>query len=276
VPSLERNHFLTKDNVRIYYEIRRNRLPCLVFLHGLGGNLTAWREEIKYYSSHGFSNIAIDLRGHGKSERPMSPSAYTFEKLANDVVQILEHENLKKYILVGHCYGGMVAMTAQALHPSLAQCLILVDSAHKLPWMARLFLNKIIAGPAISFLAQSLPDYRIEGEVNFSNFKGTGDWNFRRLASDILHTSLKSYLLNSRNLVGYDASELVKKIEIPTLIIEGRNDTVFPPSLAMDLNSRIKTSVTDFIPNANHILVINNPQELNREILNFLNLVDLK
>lgn len=67
-----------------------------------------------------------------------------------------------------------------------------------------------------------------------------------------------------------DANKLLDQIKVPTLVVEGANDTIFPPEIAHYLHKRIKKSELDIIPNANHILVLNNPQDLEKSIEGFL------
>ncbi|KKS18696.1 MAG: hypothetical protein UU77_C0070G0001, partial [candidate division WWE3 bacterium GW2011_GWC1_41_7] len=59
-------------------------------------------------------------------------------------------------------------------------------------------------------------------------------------------------------------------IKKPTLIIEGLNDKVFPPEVARKLNKNIIKSKLVLIPKANHIIVINNPKEIVKELITFL------
>lgn len=114
------------------------------------------------------------------------------------------------------------------------------------------------------------PNIAVYGHADFSQFIDTSDIDFKRLLSDMLHTSLKSYFTLCESLAGYNAKDLLDKISVPTLVVEGTNDTIFPPDIAEYLHQRIKTSQLDLIEGANHILVINNPKELEESIENFL------
>ena len=67
-----------------------------------------------------------------------------------------------------------------------------------------------------------------------------------------------------------DAKQLLDKISVPTLVLEGEEDSIFPPDIAEYIHKRIKKSQLEFIPNANHILVLNNPKELEKGIQSFL------
>lgn len=122
----------------------------------------------------------------------------------------------------------------------------------------------------INLLLKVVPDTKRKGHADFNKFIGTNDINFKRILSDISHTSLKSYLMLADNLINMDAKALLDRISVPTLVVEGKNDTIFPPEVAKYLHSRIKNSELDLIEEANHILVLNNPQDLEKSIHSFL------
>ena len=106
--------------------------------------------------------------------------------------------------------------------------------------------------------------------VDFNKFIGTGDWNFRRIYSDITHTSFKSWLFTYENLVNFNGVDILKKINKPVLIIEGKEDTIFNVLVARKIKKLVKRSRLEIIPSANHIIVVNNPEILEREILSFI------
>ncbi len=131
-------------------------------------------------------------------------------------------------------------------------------------------MENALIGKILGVAAKVLPDFHIEGHVDFSKFIGTADVDLRRFTSDVLHTSTRSYMLMAQKLTGYDGKRLLGKITIPTFIMEGEEDTIFPPDIAIYLAERIKKSDLEFIPDANHILVISNVSEVSVSIERFL------
>ncbi len=263
-------YFISFDGARIYYhKTVKDKNRWLVFLHGFGGDLTAWSKERAYFSKLGISTAAMDLRGHGLSDRSENSDFYNLENFAKDVKILLEKESINNAVIIGHCFGGMVSIYFQAQLPNNSKGLVLVDTGFKPPFISNNPVAKVFADYLIRLL-QSLPDIKVAGHADFNKFQGTNDINFRRILSDILHTSLRSYLMLSENLVNLDETRLLDKIQIPTLVIEGSKDSIFPPEIAKYLHKRIKTSELDLIEGANHILVINNPKELEESIQSFL------
>jgi len=261
------------DGTKIYYESHRpdNRgEKAVVFLHGLGGDLSAWDKEVEFFTSEGVPTVAIDLRGHGFSDRSEKKEFYKFANFTKDVLAVMHDAKFKEYCIVGHCFGGMVTLLLEGNNPKSAKNLILVDTGFKPPLLIEPLKNNPLLLWILEAFVANIPNLRLLGHADFSKYIGTKDIDFRRLTSDILHVSLRSYLLISENLFGYDASSLLSKISIPTLVIEGKMDTIFPPNIAIELSKRIKKSEIDFIDGANHILVTSNPLDLSREIERFL------
>ena len=121
-------HFQAKsltsfDNTKIYYEINHSNIKhrrTLIFLHGLGGDLADWSDEKKYFSKLGYKVIVLDMRGHGLSERKENFESYKFDCFVEDIVSLIKHEKLKKPVLIGHCFGGMVTMILAGKYPEIA------------------------------------------------------------------------------------------------------------------------------------------------------------
>lgn len=259
------------DGTTIYYEIDLSpHKKYLVFLHGLGGDLTAWNKERDGFRKLGYKTLALDLRGHGLSGRPKHIESYNMEYFTNDVIEILKKEKIEKPVIIGHCFGGMVTIALEGIHPGTSQALVLVDTSYKSPYFSGIVAHNILLNKIVSLITKHTPKKHLLKHTDYSKFFGTSDFDLKRILNDILHTSLRSYLLSVENILSYDAKTLLGKISVPTLIVEGANDLIFPPKVAEDLASRIKTAELDFIPNANHILVLNNPLDLVTTITRFL------
>ena len=100
----------SSDGTHINYEISRTKKNnhWLIFIHGAGGDLTAWRKERYFFHKKGYSTIAIDLRGHGKSERPKLLIDYSLDNFAQDVNTVLKHEKINNFSIISHCFGSMI------------------------------------------------------------------------------------------------------------------------------------------------------------------------
>lgn len=264
-------YFESFDGAKIYYhKTEKNNKLWLILLHGLGGDLTSWHKERSHFTRSGISTIAMDLRGHGLSERRNVADFYKFENFAKDVATLIEKEGLKNVVVVGHCFGGMVSIYFQSQFPKLSKGLILVDTSYKPTFFGKNFISKGLLNKMITLLLKFASTEKVKGHEKPDLFIGSSDLDLKRILSDMLHTSLKSYLMMFDSLINLDAKAMLDKIKVPTLVIEGAEDTIFPPKLAEDLKSRIKNSELELIEGANHIIVINNPKQLEQSIEGFL------
>uniref|UniRef100_A0A667Y1E4 Protein ABHD8 n=1 Tax=Myripristis murdjan TaxID=586833 RepID=A0A667Y1E4_9TELE len=78
---------------------------ALFFIHGVGGSLDIWGNQLDFFSRLGYEVIAPDLAGHGASSAPQIAAAYTFYALAEDIRLIFKRYARRRNILVGHSYG---------------------------------------------------------------------------------------------------------------------------------------------------------------------------
>lgn len=111
-------HF-TRDGYSIHYEIHGKGMP-VIMLHGLcvsfAGNFArfGWVERL---CKQGMQVIGMDFLGHGKSDKPHDPSFYGANKLANDVVLLMDHIGLPSASLVGFSLGSVIALHLLHNHP---------------------------------------------------------------------------------------------------------------------------------------------------------------
>jgi len=256
------------DGTKICYDLSRIRgsKKFIVLLHGLGGDYTAWNPERKILRKNKISTLAIDLRGHGLSGRPALFSDYALENFAKDIFCVLKKERAKNFALAGHCFGGIIAMAFHKLYPTLANKYVLIDTTYKAPPLLAQFANTKLIAYFNNILEQSMHRGK-KTHVNFSKFSGSGDLNLRRIYSDIAHTSLRSWLFSFENVLKFDGSKILREMKKPVLIVEGEKDIIFNTKIARRINTLAMNSKLDIIPNANHMIIINNPKELSKELL---------
>lgn len=112
---------------QVYYEVRGQGSPTLVFIHGWTGNHEVWKHQLDAFA--GMRVIAIDLPGNGRSSgRP--GAAYTMELFADAVHEVLTAERVPAAFLVGHSMGFSVVEVFAAKYPSLCAGIASVDGAH--------------------------------------------------------------------------------------------------------------------------------------------------
>ncbi|HYQ79957.1 MAG TPA: alpha/beta hydrolase [Anaeromyxobacteraceae bacterium] len=108
--------------------------PAVVFLHGLGSDLEAWRAQLDHLRP-GRRSVAYDQRGHGGSE-PARDGVYTVEALAADLDAVVRALGLRRVVLVGHSFSGTVLTAWAGAHPEAVAGLVYADAVgdfHAIP-----------------------------------------------------------------------------------------------------------------------------------------------
>jgi pimeloyl-ACP methyl ester carboxylesterase len=118
--------YLSANNVCLHYQ-QFGEGPDVVLLHALTSNLAVWLgTPLVFALAEHYRVTLYDLRGHGQSE--VTPSGYTSADLAADLHGLLQTLGLERAALVGHSYGGVIAMHTAALFPGRVSAVILSDS----------------------------------------------------------------------------------------------------------------------------------------------------
>ena len=110
-----------------------NTNAVLFFLHGVGGSIDVWRQQLDYFFSEGYEIVCPDLIGHGFSAAPHSNKAYTFEEISIDLLLIFDMFCKKQNVVIGHSYGcSFAAVLARQRHRKVNK-LILVSGGSPIP-----------------------------------------------------------------------------------------------------------------------------------------------
>jgi pimeloyl-ACP methyl ester carboxylesterase len=113
------------NGVGIYYQ-QAGRGADLVLIHGLAANLAFWYIKILPLLVRNFRVTIFDLRGHGYSDMP--PSNYTARDMAQDLLALFEVLGISKAHVVGHSFGGLVALHFSVLYPDRVNTLTVADT----------------------------------------------------------------------------------------------------------------------------------------------------
>lgn len=91
--------------------------PAVLFTHGFPDMWRLWRHQMAAVAAAGFTAIAPDLRGFGRSEGPADPERYTVVDVVGDLVALLDHMGIAQAIIVGHDWGANISWAAPILRP---------------------------------------------------------------------------------------------------------------------------------------------------------------
>lgn len=97
------------------HAVSRGKGPAVLFCHGFPGLWHSWRHQLPVVAAAGFRAIAVDMRGYGRSDRPLSASEYGNQTIVADLTGVLDALGERDAVFVGHDFGAQAAWAA-ALH----------------------------------------------------------------------------------------------------------------------------------------------------------------
>jgi len=236
----------------------------LVFVHGLSGSLSAWYPFEKLFEEK-YNLITLDLRGHGFSARP-NKSGYAMAQFVEDIRALLTHLHIERSTMISHSFGTLVAMEYARTYPATLEHSIFLAPAYAVhTFRATRLLTNLAAALAILPLRM-----RAFGRTNYAPFNPTPDYGVRRIGTDLLNMGLRSYVRCMRVIFARDYTADWQDVSTPVLIIHGNKDSIVPVSHAQALAKALSQARLVEIKGANHILVLNNIEEVAGEIEKFV------
>lgn len=261
-----------KKGFKLYYETDFVDLkkPVLFFVHGLGGDTDAWRFIRDDIKKKGLNFVAMDVLGHGYSDHPRGFSSYNFDDLAQDVLSVMDKEKIKKVVLVGHCYGAVIAMNFAIKYPDRLKKLVLISGTYRPPYFIFCKAIRILMSGVSNLAALISPKPYKPCHSKYPVGKFHKDFEFIGLAKTLAHNSLRSYLLLFKEVVNLDLEHSLFKIKTPTLVMVGDKDSIFQPSISKKIHKSISKSKFKIIKGGNHVVVLNNANEVSKLICDFV------
>ncbi len=267
--------FMTIDHHEVHYvdEGPRDGIP-VVLVHGFGAWSFAWRLQRIALVNAGFRVISFDELGSGASARPHGP-VYTTAYQAEIFLGIMDGLGVRAAHLVGHSYGGRLAMLVAIKAPARVLTLTGIDPeafsvgrppmafALRLPVIGFAFAfyatAPFLIRPFMKAVAKTLDWFSIEIEKGYQ-------------APVFVRGTAMSQVWQARSLKDGDISvpENLARITQPTLLIWGSADAVFPASDGEKLLAILPTAQLHVIEGAGHVPYEEKPDELNGVLLAFL------
>lgn len=255
------------ENVELHYYTVGQGFP-LVLLHGWCADGLSHLFQLPL--SYNYWLILPDLTGFGKSPKPQRQ--YTAEILASDVDRLLEKLGVKKAVVYGCTFGGMVALQFTLDYPERVEALILVNTASISSGLRQFFddfISLLSAPNAVETLIEMMSSTLSGFDEAFAK-SPAGLMFIEAWLERLEHIEPKGLIELAEGMKRFDATEKLSEIEVPTLIIAGEKDPFFPPSNSEEMHGRIAGSEYVNI-DAGHGTPFLRPDELNKVVRNFLN-----
>ncbi|PWA01304.1 hypothetical protein BB558_002605 [Smittium angustum] len=144
-PSSFNHRFTTVNNNKIHYVDQGNSDKVIVCVHGFPDIWYGWRHQIPFLVGLGYRVIAPDVRGYGQSDSPVVSEkdliSYSNKGLIADIIGVLDANNIKRAVWLGHDWGGNMVWRAALYHPTYVESVISVCTPY-FPTLPQKFLLK--------------------------------------------------------------------------------------------------------------------------------------
>jgi len=256
--------------IELAYDASGNGSP-LVLLHGFPFNRTLWREQVEAFRGH-YRCICVDLRGHG--ETTATGDIATMEEMAADVAALLDELQIERVALGGLSMGGYVALAFYRSFPERVRSLILADTRPQADTDEARRSREETATRVLREGMTIIADAMLPKLLAPSTYAERPDI-VARVRAMILNTNPWGAVAALRGMAARrDQTELLHKIQCPTLIMVGSLDAITPPGDAEALHREIRGSHLAVIEGAGHVSNLERPEQFNRALANFLDALE--
>ena len=240
----------------------------IIFLHAMAGSATAWDPQMEALASD-YRCIAWDMPGFGGSaDAPDNADMnWVVKTLAHFVTHTL---GLEKAHFVGLSVGGMILQHFAQAFPSLTQSIAILDSSPKFGFDGdadpKAFAETILADLGSGITPSAFSDGMIRAIVGPDCSE---DIKLAAIAS-MSRARLNGLALTTRLIADHDAIDKLPAFACPTLAMAGSLDAETPPAYAYAIASLIPNASLTIIPNAGHIVNLENPDSVTARLKFFL------
>jgi len=267
-------------NINLAYVDEGSGEYTIIFIHGLGSYLPAWKKNIEGLKTK-YRCIAIDLPGYGKSSKEPHSGMMTF--YAAVVKAFIDRLKLQNVVLAGHSMGGQIAMMAAINYPETIKKLILVDPAGfeefnegQKQWFRDVMTLDGVKKTTVEQIQTNLA-YNFYNVPKDAAFMITDRIAMR--TADDFDNYCYAVVQSVNGMVDEPVILLLDQIKQPTLILFGEKDNLIPnrflnagrtANIARKGHDKIAGSKLVIVPKAGHFLQFEKPEAVNEAIKGFL------
>jgi 3-oxoadipate enol-lactonase len=245
---------------RLHYQLSGPQgAPVLVFGPSLGTELTLFDPQLDAFSQD-YRVVRFDLRGHGRSEVPKGP--YTVGDLGEDVVALLAELKIRDFSYVGVSIGGAIGLwlalnLGHRLH-GLVICASAARFGDPQGWSER---ASRVRADGTGFLEPSR-----YGTWFTKAFAHSRPDRAQRLIEMLRRTPPEGYAGCCEAIGSFDVRDQLHEITVPTLVLAGEADPATPVEMCRDIVDGIPDARLVVIPEAAHLLTVEQPEIVNAAI----------
>ncbi|MCP3473938.1 alpha/beta hydrolase [Bradyrhizobium sp. CCGUVB1N3] len=231
--------------------------PTVLFIHGAGFDHSTWALHTRWFAHHGYSVLAPDLPGHGRSA---GPSLSSIAEMADWTGALLGAAGVAKAHLIGHSMGSLISLETAARHPDKIAALSLIGTAATMTVGPDL-LKAAEANDQDAIDMVSIWGLGFKAELGGSLAPGL--WMHGGAQAVLKHCEPGVLFKDLSACNSYtNALAAAATVKVPTTLILGERDMMTPAKAGKALAAAIPHARTTVVPGAGHMIMAERPDEL--------------
>ncbi len=254
----------------------RGRGPAVILVHGFSQSTLSWDANLDVLARAGYRVYAIDLLGHGMSDKPYG-IRYSLDLYARQIREFMNALGIRRAHLAGHSMGGAVSLKFACLYPSMTESLVLIGSAGLHHERNENLTFRLMRYPLLGeflILFNFKPVVRmVNSAINTNGLIKTGDDYLDRY---IMPSRTRGYtyaflrILRNFGTAPWEVEDCIGEIRRPSLILHGTDDRLVPAASGRRMHRLLAGSRLVMVPGGPHALMETHADQVNRMIIEFL------
>jgi len=253
------------DSLGTSYSLKKiNEKNPIVFVHGVGLTKEIWDPQINFFKN--YNTLTYDLLGHGKT--PLKKSKVNFDDFSKQLFKLINELNFKKIHLVGFSLGALIARHFASEHNDKLRSLILLGSIYK-----RTEEQKRVVKNRFEVAKLRKPDSKHAALRRWfsEEFSKKNSDIYKKIYSILDKNNHKDFLKCYEVFVNFiDDDNMLKKINVNSLIVTGENDVGSTPEMSKNLSKMIQGSEFIEIKKGKHLCSIECADDVNITFKEFI------
>ena len=256
--------YASNSSSTFYLLNKVNKDNPIVFVHGVGLSNKIWKPQINFFKE--YNTLTYDLLGHGKT--PLSKAKVNFNDFYRQLLSLINELEFKKIHLVGFSLGALIAREFASKHNERLCSLIIHGSIYKRTEEQK---RVVISRWNVAKLNKPASKKAALRRWLTEDFTKKNPEIYKKIYSLLEKNDHKNFLKSYEPFVHYqDDDNMIKKINVNTLITTGENDIGSTPEMARNLSKVIQGSKFVEIKKGKHLCGIECADDVNIIFKNFI------
>ncbi|MGO4572254.1 alpha/beta fold hydrolase [Microvirga sp. 2TAF3] len=263
-------------------ELGATDAPLVILLHGFADFWWGWRRQVGHLAAAGFRVVTPDQRGYNLSEKPVGLRAYDLDVLAADIVGLADAYGRKKFHLIGHDFGGLIAWWIATRYPDRVERMVAINAFHPsvlMPYIWRhptQLLRSIYMGIfQIPWFPESLLSFKnfavLRGLVHLGCRPGTfSDADLKRYMKTWSVPGAMTGMINWYRALVRKPKDRNARVRVPTLLIWGLREPYLEKGLAEASLARCDEGEALWVEAGSHWVHLEESDTVNAALVSFL------